>query len=808
VQRSEIIQQPSRFIGKSGDKYFARPVHVDFLEGEISYLRNAVQSLIQAPPSSRSSDPNRDLIKHFKKARLSPTLLVRVDLGKLEGRDWHDVRNYLLDLERREVPRDAQILVLQGDEHDAHGRAIRDSRLEELLFMRSIGPIGRSNLPRRYTNFVNEFKKTHEDNLELRVEWTDCAGDIITVVWSSGDAFICGTTNHSDSRNQQYNKAGNLVLGSAELATLRGYPEHRIVRPIVESGDNASSAMRESQDPWLYCSVAASSHDPLLDITFTAGFDRTARVWKVSSDGSAMTLLVTWPHDGNVNFVVAPRSGGIVATATDVPSDAVRIYQISNDVSESTYQTFSCSRVDEHGNATCTDKWAYFPATVGWGRGPGGEDLLLVGYSPRSVSIEGTEEDIPEDRRNSGEICMWDGRTHRRWKLLGQTRLNTFEIAWHPSQAAFAVATSKGLGKETAPGTNTQIWIYRPSNKEPNAFFQLQVLDCQGLDINELAIRPNSVGHMYVAAGCTDGKIYVWDSGRGDDPIHVLNHGAMVEEQSGEVLSVEDTGIKFLAWGSSADRLYTGSSDGVVKVWDVRSSGQPLVRDLLECPGPVSCGSFSPDFSKLVIGDGSGRVFLLTVDDDPDSPLASAAFTTLRLPDGSTRSVRRPRPLIRHPDPQPPTYDAAGNPFRSKETGTTLSRAWLDAGALTIHRDPTIGAVQGPKYASLNMWRRELHAGGDPSQPLIGRAEALQQRNVKMEWTRESRKRPADVEEMQRAIAGARAHATHAANRAMDLDLAAVEDAALLKEIARERVNEYDGEEALADTELDDWLFD
>ncbi len=127
----------------------------------------------------------------------------------------------------------------------------------------------------------------------------------------------------------------------------------------------------------------------------------------------------------------------------------------------------------------------------------------------------------------------------------------------------------------------------------------------------------------------------------------------MVEEQSGNVISVEDTGVKFVAWGTSPDRLYTGSSDGVVKVWNVRSLNKPLVRDLLECPASVSFGAFSPDFSKLVVGDASGRVFVLSVDEDENSPLGFGSFTTVKLPDGSTKTVRRPRPFLPHAAPTP-----------------------------------------------------------------------------------------------------------------------------------------------------------
>jgi len=197
----------------------------------------------------------------------------------------------------------------------------------------------------------------------------------------------------------------------------------------------------------------------------------------------------------------------------------------------------------------------------------------------------------------------------------------------------------------------------------------------------------------------------------------------IIEEQGGDASSVEDTGIKFLAWGSTPDRLYTGSSDGVVKVWGMRASGgDPLVRNLLECHAPVSCGAFSPDFSKLVVGDASGRVFVLTIDDDEDEPLNKNGFTALRLPDGTVKTIRRLRPLTRHAEPPPPrTGDASGTAYLREETGRELAKRYLDSGELVIARNPVVGAVQGPNYAETGLYRRDVHLDGDPTKPLVAK---------------------------------------------------------------------------------------
>ncbi|UKZ81974.1 hypothetical protein TrVFT333_009755 [Trichoderma virens FT-333] len=196
---------------------------------------------------------------------------------------------------------------------------------------------------RQYENFQNEFSKAHEDSLVLVAEYTNCAGDIATTTWIPDNNVLCGTTVHSDSHNQQYNKPGNLLLCSTKLGQLKAFPDHRIPRPLVEKGENSTTAMRQSQDPWLYSSVVCSDYDSVLGLAYTSSFDKTVKVWKVDKSGSTMTALATWYFGGNVNFVAAAKDGsGRVATAADVPTEAIRIYTVNmNDIANSSYVSFS-----------------------------------------------------------------------------------------------------------------------------------------------------------------------------------------------------------------------------------------------------------------------------------------------------------------------------------------------------------------------------------------------------------------------------------------------------------------------------------
>ncbi|KAI8955880.1 WD40 repeat-like protein [Xylaria longipes] len=733
LERQQIVSGVARgFLPRgSSNCPLSQVFHVDFNNSEIDYLQCLARTLYGKPFVYGERSIIRDLRNILKKVPSIRAQLAEIHAKGYVGyeppplsltkRSSNDVTNFLNDLYSRRLNAIPKSLFIEHGNSVAQSEASRAKQISGLLLSREITG-NRLGAARTYHNFKTTVKSNREDYLEPQVEWTNCAGDIMTVSWLSNTDFVCGTTTHSDSHNQQYNKPGNLLLGSAVTHTLCAYPDHRIIRPVVSSGDNALDSMVASQDPWLFTSVVSSDYDPSCDLAFTSSFDRTVKVWK-PADG-AMLALGTWEHDGRVNFVVTSKNSmGTVATAADVPTEAVRVYHLDrSNISSSRYDSYSCTRVHDEDYVP-SDKWAYYPAAIRWGLAPSVKHLLLIGYSPRSPT--GEEHEIPEDKRDTGELCLWDTVTRTQVRVSSAKTQNVFEVAWHPSRASFAAATSASKALErTDELCRTQVRIFE-MNHETGQYGSIKTLDCAAIDINELSIMPNCLLYSYVAASCTDGKVYVWDTAGSDLPMCVLEHGDPVEELLGE-REEEDVGVKFTAWATTADRLYTGSSDGVVKVWNIRHGKGVLVKDLIEVAAPITYGAFSPDYTRLVIGDGSGRVYLLALEDpeDEDPPPnpagVSAGFLNVKTSSGNQRAVRRPRPFLPHPELPPP----GGNNLME---GQESAREYLNTAQLVLHPDPTVGAVQGANYAGTCLFRAEAHVDENPNEPLLATFQSKQQ---------------------------------------------------------------------------------
>jgi hypothetical protein len=466
--------------------------HVDFSFEEIQYLCAVIKSVTRANPILESSPAEKIISlmagQNRAIARIHEALEKKLKvpgpgLGRklLRSREPTAVKAFLRDA--------AEGLITTGQRLEPKVHPISRPQPSILSQLSAREFIGLAPLDFRFGqgSFKEKAMSCLEDSLTRISEWTDCCGDIAAISWTGEDTFVCGAVAHSDFHNMQYNKPGNLGVGSLSFDTLTAIPDHRIVRPLIgpaENGENALESMRRTQDPWLYTSVVSSSHNEMNGFTFTASFDKTVKVWSVSNGGSTMDLCGTWEHENNVNFVVTSEHHDRVATAADVCNNAIRVYNFDEeDISNSPYDTYSGERAREQAQELRRrDTWAYFPATMQWGKAASVSQFLLVGYSPRSVT--GHDVDIPEEKKNTGELCIWDVEDMSKVAISSARSQNAFEVLWHPTQPFFIAATSPTGHFES--DTRTQIRLF--ARKGLGAFFHLKTLDCPALDINELTM--------------------------------------------------------------------------------------------------------------------------------------------------------------------------------------------------------------------------------------------------------------------------------------------------------------------------------
>jgi len=204
----------------------------------------------------------------------------------------------------------------------------------------------------------------------------------------------------------------------------------------------------------------------------------------------------------------------------------------------------------------------------------------------------------------------------------------------------------------------------------------------------------------------------------------------------------------------------------------------------LELSGGVTCGAFLKDFSKLLIGDATGKVHLLGMDDDDgdesgsslgDSPISQTA-TGLHLGNlSSTR--RRPKVLIPHPEPEPP----AGYMAEEQETARDMALKFLNEGHITQHPDQRIGAIQGPNYGETIYCNYEAHEDNDGTKPLRPEWQAQQQEQLLRPPT--ELKIPRLSVKLRRSSA-----ALHVKNSKLDLDISSL-SASVRDELERDGVD-------------------
>jgi hypothetical protein len=205
---------------------------------------------------------------------------------------------------------------------------------------------------------------------------------------------------------------------------------------------------------------------------------------------------------------------------------------------------------------------------------------------------------------------------------------------------------------------------------------------------------------------------------------------------------IGDTGVQFAAWGQTTNRFYTGSSDGMVKAWNIKApQGRAFVRNVLSLAGAIISGAFSKEFSKLLIGDATGKVHLMSINDsDLEGGLIAGKFKSSSSEGNSGKSttengsnaeiklqqllqqkscllsknIKRPNLVIPHKEPPPEGFEI-NQP--KKETSKDIAQDYLDKAWL--EQRPGLGVFQGKNYHETGWYDLKAHEDGDKDRPLL-----------------------------------------------------------------------------------------
>ena len=425
------------------------------------------------------------------------------------------------------------------------------------------------------------------------MEWKGASSDILYCAWAQdGQKYVLGAAAETDEHSMQYNRNNNLLLGNLSTNTLQELPDHRTPRPPANF----------SEDPWLYQSVTGVKFSSLQDRMYSSSFDETVKIWDVSSEGPR--CIETLYHGACVDLLATSAVyDGVIATGSQKLSGSLRVYH-----------SFGCDSVDEDTNAkyiSCSSvralskpAWELYPSCLLWGPTKSSANLLLAGYTQYGML------DDSSSPASHGHLCLWNVETETFVTLVPCSQ-NVMAAAWSREGRYCATGTAAS-GKLSHPKTTRSVVrVYDPVG---GARTMIVEFESPALDMNEIVFHP--INANIISAACTDGKVYVWDHRKPEYPLHILKHGESIATLGEELdREQEDTGVQLSIWDKLGKDFYTGSSDGVIKRWDIRRSPEDvLIEDIWTLEAGVMCGEFSPDEKRLLLGDSSGKAYVLEHD--------------------------------------------------------------------------------------------------------------------------------------------------------------------------------------------------
>ncbi|KAH0259742.1 WD40 repeat-like protein, partial [Aureobasidium melanogenum] len=487
--------------------------------------------------------------------------------------------------------------------------------LNSLVRHRELGSTYGREWPRRFQAGIRDFVYS---SMGAQAYMDNASGDVSTIAWSpNGSFFAAGAVAVTDIQSIDYNKPRNLVVGSVARQNVKELAHHTIQHSLPDG--------RRKE---LFSTVQMVAFSPESRYMYSAGIDQHLHKYRVDGSPTNTTLVHRVEHPASVDFL-SVSNGGLVATGcASSGSRSINVLAYDDDALVESV----CFSGTQQAKKT--------PSALKWGSAHSHQHYLLAGFS-KEAEVFYIEDD---HRDKEGEVALWDINTKQRIETDAPNR-NVFDLAWNPNpggnSSIFAVASRPV--SHVGHGIHSVVRLYSPQQTRAHHTMEL---DCPAWDINDVVYSPHD--NNLIAVGSTEGRIYVWDvrfAKHGQSPLNTLKHGESLAVMPHEKKRWEvDTGIRFLSWGSERDRLYSGSSDGLVACWDpYRSDSDKPVREVVRLNSAVMSGAFSPDFSHLLVGEDAARLNLLSVGND------GATFdrrTTAKFGVEEARLEEEPPPIL------------------------------------------------------------------------------------------------------------------------------------------------------------------
>ncbi|KAF8426628.1 hypothetical protein EV426DRAFT_702229 [Tirmania nivea] len=392
------------------------------------------------------------------------------------------------------------------------------------------------------------------------------SSDILDVAWSpNGDKFVLGAATFEDV----YNRAGNLVLGSVSAGTAKMLHGHQVMRPEPING----------MDPIQHTTVSRVGFSPS-GILFSAGYDGTVKVWAPEQAGVPKVGERRFDEEVWV-LAASPNHHNLVAAGTKNGR-----LELSSWDDDGTFLSAAPCVLQK------TISEVLHPACLAWGSSFHNQ-YLIAGY------------DTTNDRSVAGSLVIYDAESGRQFLKVTPGSTRCFDVFSHPSGSFVAGCAARGA---KSLGVKSTVRMFHITGTGAEIEFDV---DSDQNDINCVTISPCGT---YVTSSGTCSTTLLWDVRYPTRILHRLIHGpTLMPYRDPNLPPPDDTGVEVALWGPThaSNYLYTGSSDGVVKVWDVKRA-DPFVKDLAKVDAQIMSGAWAPGGEMLIVGDTSGTATVLS----------------------------------------------------------------------------------------------------------------------------------------------------------------------------------------------------